>query len=313
VENNQILDKSATVSSDITVSAATDDQNRDANIELNPLDFGCDVAEINRIIRERRHGEDTRPREQYTKDTLETYQNFAKEHLGFEFNDVKLFITALTHRSYINEHRNVNVEHNERLEFLGDAILELVVSDFLYRNFKEPEGIMTAWRASLVRTESIGEASEEIGYADLIRLSKGERKAMENGHKKLVADCFEATTGAIYLDQGYAAAKKHIYKYIIPRTYDIIVGGTWRDPKSYVQELAQKIEGPTPQYRLVSEEGPDHDRHFVIELLVGKEVRGLGEGDSKQAAETNAARQAIEYYNSLNVDVRAGKLSPDNL
>ena len=135
------------------------------------------------------------------------YQEFAKEKLGFEFNDINLLVVALTHRSYVNEHKSAR-EHNERLEFLGDAVLELVSSDFLYRNYDYPEGVMTALRAALVRTESIGDAGKELGYEPLVRLSKGEKNGSDRAHDVILADCFEAVIGAIYLDKGYDVAKE---------------------------------------------------------------------------------------------------------
>ena len=256
-------------------------------------------------------GDDNRPGEQFTRTTLEEYQNFAKEHLGFEFNDITLFITALTHKSYVNEHRNTKIEHNERLEFLGDAILELVTSDFLYRNFSEPEGIMTAWRSALVRTESIYDASVEIGYVDLIRLSKGEKNGGKRAHISIVADCFEAVTGAIYMDQGYETAKKHIYKYILSKMGKMVEEEAWRDPKSYLQELTQKAENVIPTYRTVKEDGPDHARTFEIVVEVSGIIRGRGTGQSKQEAQATAAKEAIKYYRKQVVDT--GKLSPNSL
>ena len=283
------------------------------NEGLNPKDFGISIEEIQKQINILgKNTEDGRKPEQYSKDILDEYQNFAKEHLGFEFNDVSLFITALTHRSYVNEHRNTHIEHNERLEFLGDAILELVTSDFLYRNFDEPEGIMTAWRSALVRTESICEASEEIGYVHLIRLSKGEKKGnTSRSHLSIVADCFEAVTGAIYMDQGYEAAKKHIYKYILSKMLRMVENEDWRDPKSYLQELTQKAENVIPTYRTVKEEGPDHDRTFEIVVQVGSTVRGRGSGHSKQEAQAEAAKEAIKFYKKQVKDT--GKLSPNSL
>lgn len=225
------------------------------------------------------------------------YENFAREKLGFEFNDIKLLVTALTHRSYVNEHRKAH-EHNERLEFLGDAVLELVTSDFLYRNYNEPEGVMTALRAALVRTESIGDAGKELGYEPLVLLSKGEKQGSERAHDVILADCFEAVIGAIYLDQGYATAKEFIFKYIIAKIDKIIEEGTWRDPKSYVQELAQKSNGVTPTYRTMKESGPDHDKTFTVGLYVDDELIGVGNGHSKQEAQTMAAREGILKYHA---------------
>ncbi|MBQ9019723.1 ribonuclease III [Candidatus Saccharibacteria bacterium] len=234
-----------------------------------------------------------------TRDQIDEYQNFAKEQLGFEFNNIDLLVTALTHRSYVNEHKRSAQIHNERLEFLGDAVLELVVSDYLYRNYNRPEGTMTAWRSALVRTESIGEAGEKLGYSPLIRLSKGERNGTDRALASIIADCFEAIIGAIYLDQDYQTAKDFIYKHIISKAKEIIHGDDWRDPKTYLQEFAQKIDGVTPQYQLTGESGPDHDKTFSIALRVGKYTRGRGTGKSKQDAQEIAARQGIEYYKSI--------------
>lgn len=224
------------------------------------------------------------------------YQEFAKEKLGFEFKDINLLVTALTHRSYVNEHKDQDINHNERLEFLGDAVLELISSDFLYRNYNEPEGIMTAWRAALVRTESIGAAGHELGYEPLVRLSKGEQHGTERAHDVILADCFEAVIGAIYLDQGQDAAKDFIYKHILGKIDEIITDGSWRDPKSYLQELSQKSEGCTPVYRTIKEEGPDHDKLFTVGAYVGKELKGIGLGHSKQEAQVNAAREGVKKY-----------------
>jgi len=223
------------------------------------------------------------------------YQKFAKEKLGFEFNDINLLVTALTHRSYVNEHKKVH-EHNERLEFLGDAVLELVSSDFLYRNYSESEGIMTALRAALVRTESIGDAGKELGYEPLVRLSRGEQHGSERAHDVILADCFEAVIGAIYLDQGYDTARDFIEKHILVKIDTVLEEGSWRDPKSYVQELAQKIDGITPVYKTLKEDGPDHDKTFTIGVYVGDELKGVGTGHSKQEAQTEAAREGVRVY-----------------
>lgn len=227
-----------------------------------------------------------------------SYKEFAMEKLGFEFNDIDLLVTALTHRSYVNEHKKVS-EHNERLEFLGDAVLEIVTSDYLFRNFDYPEGIMTAIRAALVRTESICEAGKELGYEPLVRLSKGEKNGTERAHDVILADCFEAVIGAIYLDQGYEAAREFIAKHILVKTETVIEEGSWRDPKSYVQELAQKIDGTTPVYRTLHEEGPDHDKVFTVGIYVGEALRGKGEGHSKQDAQTHAAVEGVKYYKKI--------------
>lgn len=226
---------------------------------------------------------------------MEEYQKFAEEKLGFRFNDVNLLVIALTHRSYVNEHKSAH-EHNERLEYLGDAVLELVSSDFLYRNYDYPEGVMTALRAALVRTESIGDAGKELGYEPLVRLSKGEKQGSERAHDVILADCFEAVIGAIYLDQGYDTAKEFIAKHILVKIDTILEEGSWRDPKSYVQELAQKIDGMTPVYRTLKEEGPDHDKKFTVGIYVGDSLKGTGVGHSKQEAQTEAAKEGVKKY-----------------
>lgn len=276
--------------------------------------YHIDINLIKKHIEEaavKKHQDKSLPKETFTKDMLETYSDFAESKMGIKFNDITLFITALTHRSYVNEHRKSAVEHNERLEFLGDAILELVVSDFLYQHFDEPEGIMTAWRSALVRTESIGAASYEIGYIHLIRLSKGEKLGNSRTHASIIADCFEAVTGAIYLDQGFEAAKDFICQHIITKMDEVILSESWRDAKSYLQELAQKFENSTPQYHVIKEEGPDHDRVFTINVVVAGHNRGTGTGHSKQEAQSAAASEGIKYYKKQNKNQMpvTGKLS----
>ena len=230
------------------------------------------------------------------KEQLESYHTFAKDKLSLEFNDINLLITALTHRSYVNEHKKSVSEHNERLEFLGDAVLELVTTDFLYSNYPEPEGILTSWRAALVRTESIGAAGESLGYAPLVRMSKGEKNGSDRARQVILADAFEAVIGAIYLDQGYAAAAKFINHHILSKIDQILESESWRDPKSYLQEVAQRADGSTPVYRTLKEEGPDHDKTFTIGVYVGQHLKGTGTGHSKQEAQTLAAAAAIEKY-----------------
>lgn len=230
------------------------------------------------------------------KTQIEEYKKFAREKLGFEFNDLNLLITALTHRSYVNEHKANVKEHNERLEFLGDAVLELATSDFLYRNYDEPEGIMTAWRSALVRTESIGAAGEELGYGPLVRLSRGEKHGSSRAHAVILADCFEAVIGAIYLDQGYDVAREFIAKWILVKIDKILEDGSWRDPKSYLQELAQHNDGATPAYRVLGEEGPDHDKVFTVGVYVSRQLKATGTGHSKQEAEGAAAAEAVKEY-----------------
>ena len=227
---------------------------------------------------------------------LTPYHDWAKEKLGYDFNDIQLLVTALTHRSYLNEHKKSASEHNERLEFLGDAVLELVVTDFLFSNYHEPEGILTAWRSALVRTESIGAAGERLGYEKLIRMSRGEKHGSARARQQILANAFEATTGAIYLDQGYEAAKKYITDNILSTLPQILEDESWRDPKSYLQEISQARDGFTPVYRVLSEDGPDHEKIFTLGVFVGENKMGEGEGPSKQIAQQEAAREAIRKY-----------------
>lgn len=224
------------------------------------------------------------------------YQEFAREKLGFEFTNIELLVTALTHRSYVNEHRKSVHEHNERLEFLGDAVLELAVTEYLFTNFSEPEGILTAWRAALVRTESIGSAGDALGYGSLIRMSKGEKNGSDRAHLQILANAFEAVIGAIYLERGFDDARNFIQKYIIVKLDGILQSGSWRDPKSYLQEISQRVDGQTPVYKVLGEEGPDHDKVFTLGVFVGETLMGRGTGPSKQIAQQQAARQAIARY-----------------
>lgn len=224
------------------------------------------------------------------------YQQFAAEKLGFEFGNVELLVTAFTHRSYMNEHKKSVKEHNERLEFLGDAVLELVVTEHLYANYSEPEGILTSWRSALVRTESIGAAGAALGYEPLLRLSRGEKRGSERARQQILANTFEALIGAIYLDKGYDAAKQFIDTHILEKLADILATGSWRDPKSRLQEVAQSIDGQTPVYRVLEETGPDHDKTFVLGVYVGNTLMGRGSGPSKQTAQQEAARAALAKY-----------------
>lgn len=225
------------------------------------------------------------------------YQEFAKNVLGYEFSDLQLLITAMTHRSYVNEHRKSVSEHNERLEFLGDAVLELVVTDFLYRNYTvEQEGILTSWRAALVRTESIGAAGVELGYEPLVRMSRGEKQGSDRARQQILANAFEALIGAIYLERGYDDAAMFIQKYILSKLDMILESGSWRDAKSHLQEVSQRIDNMTPQYRVIEELGPDHDKIFTLGVYVGNKLMGKGSGPSKQVAQQQAAQAALDKY-----------------
>lgn len=225
------------------------------------------------------------------------YQDFARTVLGFEYKNIDLLITALTHRSYVNEHKKSVSEHNERLEFLGDAVLELVVTDYLYRNYSESEGILTSWRAALVRTESIGEAGVSLGYEPLVRMSRGEKNGSDRARQQILANAFEAVIGSIYMERGYDDAAVFIEKHILSKLPDILEAGSWRDPKSHLQEISQRVDNQTPQYRVMDETGPDHDKIFTLGAFVGDKLMGKGVGPSKQYAQQQAARNAIEKYN----------------
>lgn len=224
------------------------------------------------------------------------YQDFARTELGFEFTNLDLLITALTHRSYVNEHKKSVSEHNERLEFLGDAVLELAVTDYLFNNFSEPEGILTSWRSSLVRTESIGEAGDKLGYESLLRMSRGEKNGSTRARQQILANAFEAVIGAIYLERGYDDAEKFIAKHILSKLDSILESGSWRDPKSHLQEVSQRVDGHTPSYRVLEEVGPDHDKVFTLGVYVGDKLMGKGSGSSKQNAQQEAAKAALKAY-----------------
>lgn len=226
----------------------------------------------------------------------EPYQAFSRETLGFEFSNLDLLITAFTHRSYVNEHRKSVTEHNERLEFLGDAVLELVVTDFLFRNYSEAEGILTSWRAALVRTESIGEAGNRLGYEPLMRMSRGEKQGSDRARMQILANAFEALIGAIYLERGYDDAAVFITKNISSKLEAIIDEGSWRDPKSHLQEVMQRKDGVTPRYVVIEEVGPDHDKIFTLGVYSGDRLISKGTGPSKQAAQQEAARDALAQY-----------------
>lgn len=215
--------------------------------------------------------------------------------LGVKFADTSILLSAVTHRSYLNEHREATQEHNERLEFLGDAVLELAVTAYLFKKYPEkPEGELTAVRAALVNTISLSESAAALGLNDYILMSKGEAKDTGRARQYILANTFESCIGAIYLDQGYEAAEEFIKNQLYKKTDTIVEKRLWQDPKSRFQELAQEHASQTPTYDLVSQEGPDHDRVFTIGVYIGKEQVADGKGRSKQEAEQAAAEKAIE-------------------
>ncbi len=214
---------------------------------------------------------------------------------GVTFKDKGLLKQAFTHRSYINENRDSKLEHNERLEFLGDAVLELVITDYLYGRLKNSnEGELTSLRSALVNADTCSRVAQTLGANDFLLLSKGEAKDTGRARQYILANTLEAIIGAIYIDQGYEIAKRFILTHVAPLTEDILKSGVWIDAKSLFQEKAQEYDGLTPLYKILGESGPDHDKHFIVGVYVGTKLYGEGEGKSKQDAEQEAARQALE-------------------
>lgn len=214
--------------------------------------------------------------------------------LNTTFVTKELLCSALTHRSYINEHRETVWDHNERLEFLGDAVLELVVTDYLFRTYPDkPEGELTAVRAALVNTQSLSTASSNLNINDFLLMSRGEAKDSGRARQYILANAFEAIIGAMYMDQGYESARTFIAAQLFPKTEEIITKRLWQDPKSRFQELAQEHESVTPVYDTIEQSGPDHDRTFTIGVFLRKEKIAEGTGLSKQEAEQEAAQAAI--------------------
>ncbi len=215
--------------------------------------------------------------------------------LGLTFSNLDLLVEALTHRSYLNEHRDYVGTHNERLEFLGDAVLELAATDFLYKKFpSKPEGELTAYRAALVNTVSLSESAQALGIGKYLLLSKGEAKDTGRARDVILADAFEAIIGAIYLDQGYGAAEAFVARTLTVKIDAIIAERAYQDAKSHFQEVAQEKKGITPTYETLSEVGPDHDKIFTVGVFLGENEVARGQGKSKQEAEQDAAKAGLE-------------------
>lgn len=215
--------------------------------------------------------------------------------LAIKFRNQELLREALTHRSYLNENDDPNLRHNERMEFLGDAVLELVVTDFLYHRFPDsPEGNLTAYRSALVRTETISEAARDLNLEPYLLMSKGEAKDEGRARDYILANAFEAFLGALYIDQGYQATEAIIEEVIFPRVDEVIAKRLWKDAKSYVQEKAQEHYKITPEYELVSQTGPDHNKTFTVAIKFGERQVATGTGLSKQKAQQDAATKAIK-------------------
>lgn len=222
--------------------------------------------------------------------TLEEFKHIN----NLSFNDNALLEQAFIHRSFINENPRTGLVHNERLEFLGDAVLELVVTEYLYEKYPhQNEGDLTAYRSALVNAVTLGDLASDLGFNDLIKLSKGEAKDVHRARSSILADAYEAFAGALYLDQGYTSSKLFITTTLLGKTEDIIKRGLHKDAKSYVQEKCQEKYSLTPGYKVLSEEGPDHDKLFLIGIYFGDDKIAEGQGKSKQEAETAAARNAL--------------------
>ncbi|MBU4480240.1 ribonuclease III [Patescibacteria group bacterium] len=228
---------------------------------------------------------------------MKDFANF-EEKIGVVFNNKEILKQAFTHRSYVNEHGGSYSSHNERLEFLGDAVLELVVSSYLYKKFpEEKEGVLTSYRAALVNTITISTAAKKLGINDFLLLSKGEAKDTGRARTFILADVFEAVIGAIYLDQGYDVVHKFIADNIFPLTDEVIKKRLWQDSKSFFQEKAQEIVSVTPIYKVLEETGPDHAKNFKVGVFLNDEKIAEGDGVSKQEAEQEAAKNGLEIKN----------------
>ena len=216
-----------------------------------------------------------------------------ESQLGVKFNDKNLLTQSLIHRSYLNENPKIGLDHNERLEFLGDAVLELAVTDYLYKNYPNPEGELTAWRAALVNAKTLAKIAEELNFNQYILLSRGEAKDTGKARQVILANAFEAFLGALYLDRGYEESAVFIGKYILPILPAIIKEQSYKDAKSLFQEIAQDKKGVTPKYSVLKEWGPDHAKTFRMGVFLSDELVGEGEGVSKQDAEQDAAKDAL--------------------
>ncbi len=215
--------------------------------------------------------------------------------IGIRFKDRGLLLEACTHRSYLNENKQCDWPHNERLEFLGDAVLELAVTDYLFKKYPDKnEGELTSYRAALVNAQTLMRVARHVGINDFLLLSKGEAKDMGKARQYILANSLESVIGAIYLDAGYAAARDFIARTLFAELNEIVEKGLWKDPKSFFQEIAQEKTGYTPEYRVQKEVGPDHDKEFTVGVLLGNELVAEGIGKSKQEAEQKAAAEALE-------------------
>ena len=222
--------------------------------------------------------------------------NFDKleSNLGIKFKNKKLLQQAFVHRSCLNENPGFKMDHNERLEFLGDAVLELAVTNHLFTTYLNPEGELTTWRAALVSSKMLAEIATNLGFNDYLMLSKGESQDTGRARQFILANTFEALVGAIYLDQGFEKAEKFIQDKLICELPKILEHKLYLDPKSHFQEEAQDRVGITPSYEVLKEEGPDHNKSFVVGVYLNSDLIAKGKGPSKQAAQEDAARKGLK-------------------
>ncbi|MFA6604116.1 MAG: ribonuclease III [Patescibacteria group bacterium] len=218
-----------------------------------------------------------------------------EQRIGITFKDQNVLMQAFIHRSYLNEHPSFPFNHNERLEFLGDAILELVVTEYLFNNYPNPEGELTNWRAALVNAKSLSEVAKDLGLDEYLYLSHGEAKDSQGKARQyILANTFESLVGVIYLDQGLDAARKFIKEFVLVKLQYILEHQLYLDPKSRFQESSQDVAGVTPSYRVIGEQGPDHAKEFTVGVYLGEELVATGVGSSKQEAQVAAAEKALE-------------------
>ena len=226
--------------------------------------------------------------------------NFSKfeEKIGVNFKDKNLLRQAFTHRSYLNENPSLALEQNERLEFLGDAVLELAITEYMYKKYpQKTEGEMTGLRAALVNSITLSEVAGELNVGDFLLLSKGEAKSLGKARQYILANAFEALIGAIYLNSGYEETSSFLEKNLFGKIEEVIEKKLWIDAKSLFQEKAQELESVTPAYKVLAESGPDHEKVFTMGVFLGDELISEGKGASKQEAEQDAARKALKAKN----------------
>lgn len=221
-------------------------------------------------------------------------QKELEDLLGIKIKNPDLYLSAFTHRSYLNENRSFALPHNERLEFLGDAVLELAATEYLYRNYSHPEGELTNFRSALVNYKMLSDIANRLGFEKYLLMSKGEAKDTGRARAVLLANCIEAVIGAMYLDVGFEPTAAFIEREVLVELSKIISGGTYMDPKSKLQEIVQEKRSITPTYSVISETGPDHNKLFVVGAFIGQQEVGRGQGPSKQEAEISAAENALK-------------------